>query len=156
MNDLARFARPTFNPLAFLLEHVCDPTQAPVKIRPCDLRPALAKLIHSATTLTPDGFVAAMTTHPPTTTGRPRFAYHIRECTLPNSLTLPLEIVSPLHISGVMGGRYHYCIYAVVLRSSSLAIFCQATPSNSKPSPPRGTPPTSTPSTPSPHRRGRV
>ena len=30
MNDLARFARPTFDPLAFLLEHVCDPTQVPI------------------------------------------------------------------------------------------------------------------------------
>ena len=98
MHYIARFARPTFDPLAFLLEHVCDPTQVPVKIKPCDLRPALAKLIHSAMTLSPiDGFVAAMTTHPPTPTGRPHFVYHIPECTLPNSLTLPLEIVSPLH-----------------------------------------------------------
>jgi hypothetical protein len=63
MNDIARFARPAFDPLAFLLEHVCESTQVPVKIRPRDLRPALAKLIHSAMTLTPDGFVAAMTTH---------------------------------------------------------------------------------------------
>ena len=70
-----------------------------VKIRPCDLRPALAKLIHSAMTLTPDGFVAAMTTHPPTPAGRPRFAYHIPECSLPNPHTvpgtLPFEISSP-------------------------------------------------------------
>ena len=58
MNDIARFARLfTFDPLAFLLEHVCESTQVPVKIRPCDLRPALAKLIHSAMTLPPDGFV---------------------------------------------------------------------------------------------------
>ena len=32
MNDIARFARPAFDPLAFLLEHVCEPTQVPVKI----------------------------------------------------------------------------------------------------------------------------
>jgi hypothetical protein len=125
MNDIARFARPTFDPLAFLLEHVCESTQVPVKIRSHDLRPALAKLIQSAMTLTPDGFVAAITTHPRTPTGRPRFAYHIPECSLPNPHTvpgtLPFEIVSPLHISGAMGGRFHYCIYAVVPRSSPLA-----------------------------------
>ena len=90
MNDIARFARPAFDPLAFLLEHVCESTQVPVKIRPRDLRPALAKLIHSAMTLTPDGFVAAMTTHPPTPAGRPRFAYHMfPECSLPNPHTVP-------------------------------------------------------------------
>ena len=83
MNDIARFARPTFDPLAFLLEHVCESTQVPVKIRPHDLRPALAKLIQSAMALTPDGFVAAMTTHPQTPAGRPRFAYHIRSPSVP-------------------------------------------------------------------------
>ena len=132
MNDITRFARPVFDPLAFLLEHVCEPSHVPVKIRPCDLRPALAKQIHSAMALTPDGFVAAMTTHPPTPAGRPRFAYHIPECSLPNSRTvpgtLPFEIVSPLHISGGMGGRYHYCIYAVVPCSSPLASLSQPSP----------------------------
>jgi hypothetical protein len=99
MNDIARFARPAFDPLAFLLELVCESTQVPVKIRPHDLRPTLAKLIQSAMTLTPDGFVAAMITHPPTPAGRPRFAYHIPECSLPNPHTvpgtLPFEISSP-------------------------------------------------------------
>ena len=45
MSDITRFARPIFDPLAFLLEHVCEPSHVPVKIRPCDLRPALAKQI---------------------------------------------------------------------------------------------------------------
>ena len=139
MSDITRFARPIFDPLAFLLEHVCEPSHVPVKIRPCDLRPALAKQIHSAMTLTPDGFVAAMTTHPPTPAGRPRFAYHIPECSLPNSHTvpgtLPFEIVSPLHISGGMGRRYHYCIYAVVPCSSPLASLGQPPPPYPPPPP---------------------
>jgi hypothetical protein len=39
MNDIARFARPTFDPLALLLEHVCESTQVPaVRCMACNLR----------------------------------------------------------------------------------------------------------------------
>ena len=43
-----------------------------------------------------------------------------------------------------MGGRFHYCIYAVVPRSSPLASLSQPTPPTPNPSPPEGGGSTST------------
>ena len=44
MNNLARFVRPTFDPCAFLLEHVCDSSQATICVTPREITPALATL----------------------------------------------------------------------------------------------------------------
>ena len=68
---------------------------------------------------------------------------------------IPFEIVSPLHISGGMGGRYHYCIYAVVPCSSPLAALSQPTPPSPTPPPLRG-PPLPLPSPPLGGERGTI
>jgi hypothetical protein len=69
--DLARFMRPTFDPCAFLREHVCDSSQTAICFTPREITPALATLIHSALILTTDGCVAALTRRPPHADPRP-------------------------------------------------------------------------------------
>ena len=45
MSDLARFACPTFDPCAFLLEHVCESSQAAVCVTPREItRPRLGNI----------------------------------------------------------------------------------------------------------------
>ena len=56
MSDLACFARPSFDPCAFLLEHVCDSSQAAICVTPREITPALTSMIHSALVLTTDGW----------------------------------------------------------------------------------------------------
>ena len=108
MSDLARFARPTFDPCAFLLEHVCDSSQAAVCVTPREITPALATLIHSALVLTADGHVATLTRRPPHADSRHPlhgththpFELHLLDCDPPAAR--PSRLIGPNGLAGAM------------------------------------------------------
>ena len=108
--DLARFMRPTFDPCAFLREHVCDSSQTAICFTPREITPALATLIHSALILTTDGCVAALTRRPPHADPRPPlhgvrthpFDLRLPDCDPPAAR--PSRPIGPNGLTGAMAG----------------------------------------------------
>ena len=136
MSGLARFTRPSFDPCAFLSEHVCDSNQATICVAPHEITPTLTTLIHSALVLTTDGHVAALTRRPPHTDPRPPlrstlthpFDLCMPDCDPP--AVRPSRPIGPNNLTGAMAGVF-FASLCIVAPSTSPIMYIRSTPSQS-------------------------
>ena len=142
VSDLARFARPTLDPCAFLLEHVCDASQAAVCVSPRKITPALATLIHSALVLTTDGHVATLTRRPPQTDSRPparNTSTHPFELRLPDCdppAARPSRPIGPNSLAGAMASTFFASLCIVAPAASPIMHVCSNPPPSTVDAPP--------------------